>query len=194
LLLRPRTVGRRHAPFSKLASRCYPLRRLRPDLGGEIVELLSPWRAHTKNVMSGCQIIGATGYALWGLLAVVGCTSDEQSLNDTTASLPACTWPAGLGTLEAPVSGACTAARVALSCDGSNGGGEDCLSDQLGECPGPDATPGVTYSNCMNRCNPDEYAVSCGGPGPGPYPSPPSGCRSVLAGPGGGQTFCCPCN
>jgi len=80
------------------------------------------------------------------------------------AALPACTWPASLDRPDVYTT-ACVASRTEEKCD--------------------------TAGNCTNECIPTEYAVSCGGPGGGvPLPS---GCRSLLAGPGGSVQGCCPC-
>ena len=40
-----------------------------------------------------------------------------------------------------------------------------CLSDNLDGCSGDSVPIGVTYSNCENRCEPNEYALVCGGVG-----------------------------
>ena len=105
-----------------------------------------------------------------------GCTSGND-LSGATGPLPACTWPTGLGTLDASVAGACTAARAYYSCPNllypSNG-------------------PGM--SNCTDECGPNEYTVICGGVGGGAKPSPPSGCRTLPANPSGEINACCPCN
>jgi hypothetical protein len=107
-------------------------------------------------------------------------------------TLPLCAWPASFDSADATV-GQCAAARFYLSCKGSNGGGMACMSNSATECPGPNATPGVSYSNCENQCQPNEYALGCGGPGPGPWPQPPVTCRTLPYGPGGGSVSCCPC-
>ena len=118
---------------------------------------------------------------------------------DAATKLPACSWPASLDPSDAGSRGQCVAGRAYLSCAGSNGGGEDCLSDDLTQCPGPNATPGVTYSNCKDLCDEDEYAAICGTVGPPPADAsmaamqPPSGCRMVAANPGGAEPYCCPC-
>ncbi len=124
-----------------------------------------------------------------------GCTGGN-ALTSTTGALPACTYAGGLGTIDAPVSGACTAARVALSCEtGGNqtgGGGQFCLSNALGQCPNPESPPSdVSSPRCTDQCNPDEYGVWCS-VGSAAGPSPPDGCRVGLASPGG-AIYCCPC-
>jgi len=66
------------------------------------------------------------------------------------------------------------------------------------------AAPGMCglaygYTSCQDQdqCAGSEYAVACGGL---PQPDaasvnqqPPSGCRLVLATPGGVAFYCCPC-
>jgi hypothetical protein len=118
----------------------------------------------------------------------------DSRTSETTSStsLPTCTWPASLDPVDGS-SDACVAARTYLACQDSNGGGEDCLSNDPTQCPGPDLTAGVTYSACVDQCHANEYAVGCGGIGPGPSPSLPAGCRNLPAGPGGGSVGCCPC-
>jgi hypothetical protein len=117
-------------------------------------------------------------------------------------SLPACSWPA---IYDAPDSstfgttGQCVASRVLLSCAGSNGGSEECASDNPTQCPGPNATPGVTYSNCQNQCRSDEYALFCGTIGPSIVDAsatntPPANCLGSAPNGGGREPFCCPCS
>ena len=79
--------------------------------------------------------------------------------------LPACTWPAALDPTDASPRGQCVAYRAFLSCKGSNGDGEGCLSNDPTQCPGPNPVVGVTFSDCQDECNADEYAVGCGGVG-----------------------------
>jgi hypothetical protein len=114
---------------------------------------------------------------------------------DTSDKAPAsCSWPARYDATDGGVVGQCVAARLYLSCRGSNGGGESCLSNDPTQCPGPNPVVGVTFSDCQNQCKVGEYALACGGPGPGPWPQPTPECRSSgPQGPGGGVTVCCPC-
>jgi hypothetical protein len=116
----------------------------------------------------------------------------SQDSDASTAPLPACGWPASLDPTDGST-GACVAARTYLACQGSNGDGLDCISNDLTQCPGPNRVVGETFSACKDECNANEYAVACGGPGPAPPPAPPSGCRSLPSGPGGGSISCCPC-
>jgi hypothetical protein len=122
----------------------------------------------------------------------------SEAGSHVAATLPACTWPASLDPIDAS-NGQCVAARVYLSCAGSNGGGEGCLSNDPTQCPGPNVTPGVTYSNCQNQCQAHEYAMVCGFIGPAPQDAsnsasnPPSGCRIVATNPSGSEPYCCPC-
>jgi hypothetical protein len=100
-----------------------------------------------------------------------------------------CKWPSSLDAVDAS-SRACRAARTIVSCGVPNGGGVICLSNDPTQCPpDPNNVPGP----CRAECKADEYAAACGGVGPGPVPDPPAGCRPLFAGPGGGESFCCPC-
>src|SRR5450759_1588261 len=128
---------------------------------------------------------------LLSLVCVGACGGDSSTLT-SDASLPACTWSPGFEPADA-TAGQCRAARTYLSCQGSNGGGMLCLSASATECPGPNPTPGVSYSDCVNQCHTDEYALACGDVGPGPWPQPPAACRTLPSGPGGGSISCCPC-
>jgi hypothetical protein len=153
------------------------------------------------------------GLAVFALISMSACGSDsaqsgsrsgvDAGTNGTaaspdgqsggnTAALPACGWPASLNAVAGAV-GQCKAARTFLSCQGSKGDVEGCLSDNATQCP--DAAPivGETFSACTDQCEADDYAVACGGPGPGPWPAPPAGCRDLPSNPGGGSTSCCPC-
>ncbi|HEX4352291.1 MAG TPA: hypothetical protein VHZ95_05240 [Polyangiales bacterium] len=154
---------------------------------------------------------GSVGLYTFVVIALFGCSTglahsgadaaiDLQSQAGTSGSaaqsgagsgaLIGCGWSSALD----GSAGQCKAARAYLTCQGSNGGGEGCLSNDLTQCPGPDPVIGETFSACKDACAADEYAVACGGPGPGPYPSPPAGCRdSSIANPGGGSVACCPC-
>jgi hypothetical protein len=108
--------------------------------------------------------------------------------------------------------GACTVGRAyvvckypsGVVCDGGFGasspGGINmlCISDDPAGCPGCSATSGT--ATCMNRCAPNEYAVSCGGPpmqlpdgGFGGYQEPPDACVGAGGTPAGNEYLCCPC-
>jgi hypothetical protein len=97
---------------------------------------------------------------------------DRDALAVGDSSLPACTWPASLDRPDVYTT-ACIADRTYDICETLDDGGSRC---------------GV------NACMADEYAVSCGGPGPAQPPPLPTGCRSVVSGPGGGISGCCPCD
>jgi hypothetical protein len=123
------------------------------------------------------------------------CCLELQDAGSTPqdGGLPACTWPASLDPTDSST-GQCAAYRTFLSCKGSNGGGEGCLSNDPTQCPGPNPVVGVTFSGCEDQCNADEYAVGCGGVGPaGPSAQLPAGCRSLPPNPGGVLFGCCPC-
>jgi len=166
---------------------------LRPPVCGKVALPLlgasAMWNLFSRVGIRGiCACLALT-------IHCAGCsnkTTTVASGDGGPSVLPQCSWPAAYGAADAAI-GECQAARVYLHCQGSNGGGEGCLSDNPTECPGPNAMPGVTYSNCENQCNPDEYALGCGAPGPGPWPQPPTTCRMLPAGPGGGTISCCPC-
>src|SRR5664280_2284915 len=112
-------------------------------------------------------------------------TSGQNTLSDAGNSEQSqCTWPAKFD-IPNPPEGGCTAARALLNCEGSNGGGMSCTTNDPTQCPGPNLTPGVIYSNCVDQCNPDEYALACGGIGPGPIADPPSTCRFAMVIPAG---------
>ena len=132
--------------------------------------------------------------ALLGLVAIGGCSTPGAR----DSGFPACTWPAIYDT-EAAASGAggaCFAGRAYLTCTSSNGGGEGCLSNNLTQCPGPSAT-GLTYSNCQDACQLDEYVLMCGSIGPpqagaSPTSTPPAACHlSSAINPGGREPYCC---
>jgi len=100
------------------------------------------------------------------------------------AALPSCTWPASLDD-AAPRQ--CSAARAYVACEYPGGAGESCMSND------PTTCSGASGASCTDLCNPNEYAVGCGGVGPAPSPPIPAGCRALSSGPGGGSLGCCPC-
>jgi hypothetical protein len=140
------------------------------------------------------QVLRRTTTGLVGLLTGLACQACQGTVagDGSDAAAPWCEWPAAFDSPDA-AAGQCRAARYYLSCQGSNGGVMECMSDSLTECPGPNITPGVTYSNCQNQCGFDEYALACGSVGPGPWPDPPATCRLLPPNPGGGRNACCPC-
>lgn len=136
--------------------------------------------------------IGLGSLALLVCAAACGMNSGMHEQSDGNASaLAACRWPASLDPADAAI-GQCVAARTYLSCKGSKGGGQGCLSSDPTQCPGPNPVVGETFSACVDQCKANEYAVACGAAGPGPWPEPPTGCRVLPAGPGGGSISCCP--
>ena len=63
-------------------------------------------------------------------------SSTGSQNGDDAETLAACAWPPSLDPVDAS-NGACIAARTYLWCQGSNGGGEGCLSNDPTRCPGP---------------------------------------------------------
>jgi hypothetical protein len=96
-----------------------------------------------------------------------------------------------LAVCTVPDAGACRTARALLSCQGSNGVGQGCISDDPTQCPGPNAMPGVTFT-CQNQCTERQYAVACGSVG-GASADPPAGCGGGSSTPAGIAFYCCPC-
>jgi hypothetical protein len=161
--------------------------------------------------------LGSLGHVAFPVALLIGCQSSSENGGSSTsgdaapsgtdaattsadAAVPACSWPSIYETDAAAqgVGGSCFAGRAYLSCSGSNGGGEGCLSDNLMSCPGSNATPGVTYSNCQDVCELDEYVLLCGTIGPpldaSPTSTPPATCHlSRAINPGGREPYCCPC-
>jgi hypothetical protein len=128
---------------------------------------------------------------LCGLAPLAACGVHGTS-NSNAALAVSCSWPASFDPADSAI-GECVAARVYISCEGSNGVVRECISNDPAQCPGPNPFAGVSFSHCTNKCNPDEYALACGAPGPGPWPQPPAACRGLPSGPGGGSFSCCPC-
>ena len=100
--------------------------------------------------------------------------------------LPACTWPSELDKGKA-TGATCYPARAYVSCTLPGGVDDHCLSDKPTTCPGVGP-----FDPCMNECQPNEYAVACGGKA-GPIPDPPTGCRAISPSPAGYKYYCCPC-
>jgi hypothetical protein len=134
-------------------------------------------------------------------------TSDDQ----IGATSSTCHWPASL---DDAGPGACSVGRAyvecvypsGVSCEAGGGafspGGVTmgCISDDPTSCTGCASTAGA--ATCTDKCAPNEYAVSCGGPphfsvdgGPDDfvYRQAPSNCVDIGATPGGNVYSCCPC-
>lgn len=122
-----------------------------------------------------------------------GGTADGSSGD---GGLSSCFWPASLDPTDAAGNGQCVAGRAYLACTYSNGSTELCVSNDPTQCPGPAQSANGTFS-CQNRCQPDEYAITCGqagfGGAPGPTPQPPPASCRFLAGVEGVSFGCCPC-
>jgi len=88
----------------------------------------------------------------------------------------------------------CLSKRALVRCMLPNDVTQTCLSDDPTRCPSDDGVATAAASSCTNQCEPNEYAVSCGGVGPNiGSASPPAGCRSMGRTPGGPAPSCCPC-
>lgn len=124
--------------------------------------------------------------------------SSTSTLNDSAAAtLPYCAALTNLTSADASP-GQCGAARACLSCSSPSGVTMLCMTDSLSGCPvgGPITVPGVTFSDCKDQCNSNEYVMACGGIGPGAPASsiePPAACRALPPNPGGVSYYCCSC-
>lgn len=118
-------------------------------------------------------------------------TSHETQQGSRQEALPQCIWSVDYA-LEDAAPGACHAARTFLSCEGSDGSTEECMSDNLESCP-DDGGQAVKYSSCVDQCRAGEFALSCGSIGGGPREAPPANCRNLPPNPGGITFACCPC-
>lgn len=125
------------------------------------------------------------------LLLAGACSGSSDSIGTglpLSLSTRACSWPASLNDAGA---GGCSAARAIVSC--SNPSGDACfgLSNQA-NC----SICGDGYSDPVDKCSVDQYGVVCGSVGPSSTPigTPPAGCTSQGATPGGTIFYCCPCS
>jgi hypothetical protein len=137
--------------------------------------------------------VGNTSAAQTGGASSGGSASGDSAV----ATLPYCAALTNLASADASRA-ECGAARVYLSCSSSSET-MTCMTDNLSECPagGPIIIPSVTFSDCKNLCNSDEYVMACGGVGPGePAVSTqlPTACRALPPNPGGVSYYCCPCD
>jgi hypothetical protein len=120
--------------------------------------------------------------------AALSCSGNNIGSNTNTLGAQQCSWPSSL---DDAGPGGCRAARALVACHDSAGDTCVCLSSDPQSCP----TCGASYSSCQDECALNEYAVTCGsvGPSPGGIASPPEGCTSKGANPGGSIEYCCPC-
>jgi hypothetical protein len=138
------------------------------------------------------------------LLVVLGACGGQTSGSTSTTGSPvasSCAWPANLASQADAGSWAPSVGRYFLSCkDGA--AFELCVSDDPTTCPGPNAIADGTLSDCVDKCNANEFVVAAGGPPQlqpdggfllPPSPDLPSGCRSVGNNPAGVTYSCCPC-
>jgi hypothetical protein len=138
----------------------------------------------------------AAPFALVAFAAPIACSSTDTS--EAHAALAACAWPASL---DSPDGGAWTVGRTLLQCKDGNATAI-CVSDNLTTCPGSNPIQGGAYTDCVDQCESDEYAVASGGPpilepdggiGWRPQPVLPAACHSAGNTPGGVSFACCPC-
>jgi hypothetical protein len=113
-----------------------------------------------------------------------------------TVDIAGCRVPAAWTGAPDP-SGACRSASLAvLSCADPAGEREDCLSNDVSQCP-PSMGAMAMFSGpltCHNLCAASEFGVVCGAIGPGePQVPDPAGCRAAVISPAGPTLFCCPC-
>ncbi len=134
-----------------------------------------------------------------------GSLSDAASAASVAdAGWPACTYDPTVLALTSAEAGVAPVgvSRTYLSC-ALGDATEDCASDDPSSCSDHGAgIVGATEDVCTPQCSLDEYAVDydvgpqVGADGGGFVPTAPvlpAACRSLLAGPGGGLTYCCPC-
>ena len=123
-----------------------------------------------------CSSSSSAGSACVSEGGTCGSATEDAGGAEDAQSLPACSWPVLLEPPDSTIR-LCVAARAYLACKGSKGDTELCSSSDLTQCPGPDAVPDETFSECEDQCDADVYAVECGGVGPAPSPPLPAGCR-----------------
>jgi hypothetical protein len=116
----------------------------------------------------------------------VYCCPCANPINNGTP-LPACTWPSELNK-GATTGATCFPSRAYVTCTLTSGVIEHCLNDKPAACPGVDP-----FEPCQDECQPDEYAVACGGVAGRSIPDPPAGCRAITPSPAGLQYYCCSC-
>jgi hypothetical protein len=154
----------------------------RPDAGTN-----TNWLCNTD---ADCTKLSASAVCTGGVCKSKG--TDAGTRADAATELPACTWPANLGRVDASARDVCDAARALLNCGPPTGTQEICMSDNATRCPLPDPAGGP-YLPCESQCGANEYVAECGGVGPGSIPDPPAGCRPALGVPAGIAFYCCPC-
>jgi len=125
------------------------------------------------------------------VLASPGTNDAATTPTDARAEPPAtCSWSSSFEPLDAaPMRDSCRAARMLVTCKGTDGSGAMCLGYE--EKCDINARPGVTYT-CANQCKPTEFAATCGTI-MGSSVEPPADCPVKLATPGG-TLYCCTCS
>jgi hypothetical protein len=160
--------------------------------------------SHTSGVACSCAFGPAVCRA--GACAVLSAGKDTGGM----AAAPQCQWPDSLND-AGPGVRACAVGRAFVECTYPSGTAcgvsasgtltELCISDDPTQCP--KCGPPPSGATCHNRCGPNEYAVSCGGPPLPPLPDggvgsivyqdAPAGCVPAGSTPGGNTYSCCPC-
>jgi hypothetical protein len=155
----------------------------------------------------GAVIRGLMAALLLGVCACSSTSTTAPSQQDAAADIwvvpdggsvdiAGCSVPAAWTGPPDP-SGRCQSASLAvLSCVDPAGESEDCLSNDVSQCP-PSTGPTAIFSGpltCHNLCGASEFGVVCGATGPGgPEVPDPVGCRGALSTTAGPTFFCCPC-
>jgi hypothetical protein len=126
------------------------------------------------------------------LLLAGACSGSLNGGNGSALSLASsqCSWPANLNDAGA---GGCYAARAIIACSDPSGGGCFGLSNEA-SC----SICGDGYTDPVDKCSVDQYGVVCGSTGTSSLGesigTPPAGCTSQGATPGGTIYYCCPCS
>lgn len=114
----------------------------------------------------------------------------DAATSDAGRTPATCSWSSSFEPLDAePMRDSCRAARMLVTCTGSDGSDLGCMSDEE-KCP-ISGNPGVTYT-CKSQCKSTEFAAKCGTL-MGSSVVPPGDCAVKLTSPGG-PFYCCACS
>jgi hypothetical protein len=146
------------------------------------------------NVTQLRRNIGSLELTALALVALSACSAKVTEIQQNQASASAganavAGWAEcseALGLDDPAVAGSCKSARTFLKCSD----GQMCLSDSSEQCPQGAPLRG----SCQVQCNPNEYAVSCGGAGVSSnFMDAPTGCHNPQLTSVGIVFYCCPC-